>query len=200
MKPKFADSVTSQQRAWWNEALSRMLWPHDAHTVQFNATVYTVDEPPCDGHGEYMCTLVYEDEGKVEFYIRTGADDPTQAFNAGVADDVKSFFMESVVHEYAHALTFLWLADSDDEKELVCTWFMRKDTGKTGQLSDWNPLDGEWADRIQEAIAEFFKDVWMPNGYRYFDNRTNWNFSQGYYKEFIDTLYDRLCPSEDPAS
>lgn len=196
MKPKFADSVTSQQRAWWNEALSRMTWPHDKRTVQFDADVSTVNEPPCQGHSDYMCTVVNFPDKKVEFFIRSGADDPTQAFNSGVADDVHSFFMECVVHEYAHALTFLWLAADDVGKELVCTWFKYVNSGRAGTLADWNPLEAEWGDRIQEAVAEFFKDVWMPHGFRYFDNRTNWRFEKGFYTEFIDTLYRQLCPTD----
>jgi hypothetical protein len=199
LKLTFKDSVTSQQRAWWNEALSHMTWPYDAATVEFEATVETVDEPPCEGHAEYMCTFVwtYSDGRRptVEFFMRTGADDPTQSFNAGVADDVKSFFMESVVHEYGHAITYVFMTHDDVSKAKIAAWFQQKKTGKSGALADWDAEDAAWEDKIAEGLAETFKDVWMPAANRYFNNRTNWWITQRSYAEFIDYLYDFLCPS-----
>lgn len=197
---EFKDSVTSQQKAWWNEALSRMTFLKDAKTVKFNADVATVDEPPCEGHGEYMCTQVrYYLDGSTpdaHFYIKTGADDPTQSFNSGVASDIKSFFMESVIHEYGHALTFGYLATDDAKKADLCHMFRYKKTGRVGTLEDWNP-EGEWADKIQEGVAEFFKDVYMPAQFRYFENRSNWWMNKGDFPAFIDMIYDFLCPPPD---
>lgn len=195
---EFKDSVTSQQRAWWNEALSRMSFLKDAATVSFKATVETVDDPPCPGHTEYMCTGIYysTDAPKISWYIRTGADDPTQDMNAGVADDVKSFFMESVVHEYAHVIIGLWLAPDDGARSDLCHMFTKKGSGKVGTLGDWNPDSGVWEDMIKEAAAEFFKDVFMPSKYRYYSQRTNWSFNKFYFNAWIDMVYAFLCPAD----
>lgn len=194
----FADSVTSQQKAWWKEAMSHCTWPSDAATVSFNATVHTVDEPPCPGHSEYMCTVTetFSDGSTpvVDFYMRTGADDPTQSFNAGAADDIKSFFMESVVHEYGHAICYLFMTHDDTTKETITRWFLNKKTGKTGTVADWSPDNAAWEDMISEGVAETFKDVWMPAAYRYYSNRTNWWLNQGSFTAYLDYLYAFLCP------
>lgn len=191
----YGDSVTSQQQAWHKEALSRMTFAKDLRTVAFKATVHTVDEPPCPGHNDYMCTVwtTYSDDSPstIDWYFRTGADDATQSFNSGVADDIKAFFMESCVHEYAHALCFKWLATDDDARAEICSWFRHKDSGTVGQLTDWNA--DAWEEKIGEAIAEFFKDVYMPPEYRYFQQRTNWNFDQAYFSTFLDRIEAFLC-------
>lgn len=193
---KYGDSVTSQQQAWHKEALSRMTFAKDLKTVKFTGTVHTVDDPPCPGHGDYMCTVVSDwDDGThtVDFYIRSGADDASQAFNAGVADDVKKFFMESSVHEYGHAIMGLWMATTDDERDEICSWFRYADTGRAGGHDDWSPADGAWEDLIQEAVVEFFKDVYMPPEYRYFQQRTNWSFDKAYFSTFLDRIEAFLC-------
>lgn len=194
---EFKESVTSQQRAWFQEAMSRMTFAKDYATVAMKITVQTVDEPPCDGESEYMCCQVSgigTENPNVDIYIRTGADDPSM--HPGVSDDIKSFFMESVVHEYAHAVTFLFIAPDDGTRADVAQWFVYKGSGRRGASADWNPLEAKWEDRIQEAVAEFFKDVWMPQEFRYFDNRTNWSFDKFSFNTWIDHIYAFLCPSE----
>lgn len=199
LKLEFKPSVPSIQKAWWLEAMSRMTFMKDAWTVKLNATVQTMDDPPCPGHSDYMCTETtfwVNDDPTITWTIITGAEDGSQSFNAGVRDDPKAFFMESAVHEYAHALMHVYYARSDGEKADICTWFKHKNSGKVGTLEDWSPENGEWEDRIEEAIAEFFKDVYMPEQFRYFQQRTNWQFQKSYFSAFLNMVEGQLCPPD----
>lgn len=197
LKLTFKDNVTSVQKAWWLEAFSRMTFMKDAWTVEFEATIQMMEDPPCPGHSDYMCTETtywVNDRPTVTWTAITGAEDPTQGFNQGVRDDVKSFFMESCIHEYAHALMHIFFAAGDAEKANICTWFKHRNTGKVGTINDWSPENGDWEDRIEEAIAEFFKDVYMPEQFRYYQQRTNWQFQKSYFNSFLDMIESVLCP------
>lgn len=193
----FGDSVTSQQKAWVKEALSRMTWAKDLPTVTMELKIETVDEPPCPGHSDYMCTEVLHFLNKppeTTIWMRTGVDDPTQSWNAGVSDNVKNYFMESIVHEYAHAITFIWLAGNDGDRQIICNWFTHEKTGRRGTLADWQPDDAAWEDMIVEGLAEWFKDLYMPEGFRYFANQTNWWFDKNYFSTWHETIEAFLCP------
>lgn len=197
LKLEFKPSVPSVQKAWWLEALSRMTFKKDAWTVALEGTVQTMDDPPCPGHSDYMCTETtywVNDTPTISWTIITDAEDPTQSFNAGVRDDVKAFFMESVIHEYAHGLMHVYFARGDGEKANIASWFKHRNSGKVGQLDDWSPENSEWEDRIEEAIAEFFKDVYMPEQFRYFQQRTNWQFQKQYFPSFLNMVEGVLCP------
>lgn len=181
----FDASVPSQQRAWFEDALqlSRIPWEQSRLTI----VVRTVDEPPCPGHADYMCTQ--SDGAQHVISIRVGADDPNASFNASVKDDIHNFFVESVVHELGHAFAFQHMATSDEAKADIASWFtLETATGegsaRRGVLADWNPLDRAWEDRIQEALAEFFKDVYLPDAYRVYENRTHWWMDQAYFTQF----------------
>jgi hypothetical protein len=199
---EFKSSVTSQQKAWWKEALSRMEFPKDFSTVETKATVATVPDPPCPGHQDYMCTVLsfYVGETRpfeVEWFIREGADDPTQ--HLGVADDIKSFFMESVVHEYGHYIVNSFMETDEADRANLGAMFKHKSDGRWGTAADWTgQADTEWEDQIKEACAETFKDIFLPKKYRYYDNRTNWWLDKGHFTEFIDLIFDFLCVDETP--
>lgn len=184
----FDPSVTAQQQQWIRDAIARMGYTGNPGKLTFK----TVAEPSCPGHRDYMCTETANGSSLIE--IREQADDPTSPYVGFLPNpprDVHSFFRESIVHEIAHAVTFNNVV-TDTARRTLAQCFVR--TGATGEaarvgtLADWNPLDAPWEDRIQEAIAEVFKDYFLPEQYRVFDNRTNWTFSPDAWSTFTGAL------------
>lgn len=195
--PAFHSSVSGQQKTWVLDALahSTFAWDNASMTVM----VEQVDEPPCSGHQDYMCTQVAD--GQATIFVRRRADDPTAPFNQGLpnpATDTKPFFEESIIHELGHAFFFLFFG-TDDDKAAMAPWFYRASTGDgqgnpTGTVDDWNPLDKVWADRIQEGLAETFKDVYMPDAFRVYENRSNWWLDQASFPSFLTKIEQIICP------
>lgn len=158
----------------------------DLHVV-----FHTVDEPRCLGHKDYMCTTPNTDTdiaGNVTLVeIRHGAETSTVA---NVAErDVRAFFMEAVVHEIGHAVTFDRII-SDVAKTAVARCFTKN--GVRGDLPDWNPIDKPWEDRIQEAVAEAFKVAFLGDSFRLYDNRSNWRISPDDWPLLISIMRWRL--------
>lgn len=190
MNFSFDNSLSSQQRAWAQDAIALCRFPWDAYDL--NVTFVVVPEPPCPGHQDYMCTQA--DVGFANFLvnIREGADDPTQQFNKGLpnpAADVKDFYMESIIHELGHVIVDKKVDGAGRIAETVLLFTMQK-TGagiRTGTEADWNDPP-EWADHIQEAAAEVFKDTFLNENYRVYENRTNWDISEADHKSFIEIL------------
>lgn len=192
----FGDSVTSQQRQWCEDAMawSRFPWNNSDLVV----TVHTVAEPPCPGHADYMCTQ--SSDGHNDIWIRQGADDPNASFNANVKDEIHLFFAESFIHELGHAFSFQHMASDDESRSVIANWFyLETATGegnaRRGKLADWNPLAAAWEDRVQEGLAEFFKDVYLPDQYRVYENRTHWWMDQQFFSDFVDMIEAVVCPS-----
>jgi hypothetical protein len=192
----FDPSVTAQQRQWWADALARTRFPIDRGGVAIQ--VLTVVEPSAEGHKDYMATIA--DAGGTRIEIRQGADDPNASFNQWLpnpAQDIKRFFQESVIHEVVgHAFWFNHFND-DPTKATIASWFTRTFGagvgGSRGTLADWNPLDKPWGDRIQEALAEFSKDVYLDPEQRVFDNRTNWNFDEAHFGDYLTLVESYIC-------
>lgn len=190
----FDASVTNRQRQWFNDALARTRFP----VTRGGATIYvqTVAEPSAPGHNDYMSTTV--DDGGTLIEIRIGADDPTAPFNRGLPDpprSIQAFFMESVIHEVVgHAFWFNHF-NNDTDKTSLASMFRRSYGGEEqrGTLADWNPLAVTWGDRIQEAVAEFSKDVYLPSESRVYDNRTNWTFDESRFGDFFDLVESYTC-------
>jgi hypothetical protein len=51
-----------------------------------------------------------------------------------------------------------------------------------------------WEDNASEAIAEFFRDVYLPQ--RPSDNRTNWQMRRTSFGEFVAEVHRVLCPAQ----
>lgn len=178
-------------------AWSRMPWDR----TYLNVNVHTVDEPPCVGHSDYMCTVTTGDPMtgfQHDIYIRSGADDPKANFNAGVTDDLHNFFAECFIHELGHAFVKQYMAPDSGSQTVVCSWFyLETATGegraRRGVLTDWDGTDKKWEDRITEAIAEFFKDVYLPDSHRVYENRTNWWMDEAHFPEFVQIVESIVC-------
>jgi hypothetical protein len=194
----FEGSVTTQQRQWFEDALARTRFAIDRGGV--TVTVRTVVEPSAEGHKDYMATTV--DGSGTVIEIRERADDPTAPFNLWLPNpvqDIKRFFQEAVIHEIGHVFFFNHF-NSTGHQETFCSWFSRTFSPGIGEMQgsayDWNPLDKVWADRIQEALAEFFKDVYLDPEKRVFDQRTNWNFDEEHFGEWLTLVESYICQDD----
>jgi hypothetical protein len=87
------------------------------------------------------------------------------------------FMQETVAHELGHAL---FASLSEANRQAIAAMF--------GAASDdpeiLAPPGSAWEDRIQEGIAETFKDAFLPRRYRSYSNRTNHKISYSRFPEF----------------
>lgn len=181
----FEDSVNTLQKQWFMDAVQFCTFKNG----NYAATVRVEPEPPCVGHADYMCT--HMENNTAIIVIREKAEDPTQPFLANLPNptkDVKNFFMESVVHELGHVVVLANLKAV--EIPALCALFFRH--GPTGEgiqmgtADNWT--DGAWEDRIQEAVAETFKDAFLGDIYRVYDNRTNWSLETSSWSLYAEHL------------
>lgn len=163
------------------DVLAAMDYPFERLDIE--VTTATVAEPSCEGHVEFACTSFGAGGALIEFRVGFGAPTPppfTEDFSG------LKFVQESVAHEIGHVVAGVKVNDPDKIAEM-CGLFIRTDpmTGEVsvGNSSRWSA--GEWSDRIGEAVAETFKDVFLPKSMRKFDNRTNWDLPQGNFKAYL---------------
>jgi hypothetical protein len=196
METVFDSSVSNQVRAWINDALGRSTfrWADMVAQVAFQV----VDDPSVPGHQDYMCTSPTGTTAQgVPMYlveIRRGADDASSPFLQHLPNpptDTKPFFMESIIHELGHVQTLNHILDDTGKTGLAVCFRLTRETGagqRVGALEDWNPLDAAWELRIVEAVAELFKDTYMPDQYRVYDQRTNWDAIKEKFADWTDLM------------
>lgn len=188
--PSYDGSVTDQQQEWFEEALGHITFPQGL-SGQF-VDVETVAEPAAPGHSDYMATL-YDGVEAFTIQIRDGADELDSGFNDMFATeaDLKRFFMEVVAHECGHVWSFVRIT-SDPIKAAVCALFTKD--GQRGTTDDWWAPGAEHRDRIIEAVAEVFKDTFMPKAYRYYTLRSNWKISKADHATLMEILWRPSAP------
>lgn len=189
MNVAYESSLTGQQEQWVKDAIVAFDFPLDRLPV--DVTFRAVPEPPCPGHKDYMCTEQI-DPTTFRVSIRTDADTTTNSGGESLpVAEIKPFYVESVCHELAHVVQF-YLASDDTSKTELASYFSRflgdAEGIATGVLADFNPLDREWEDRIQEAVAEVAKDIWLPSYQKVYDNRTRWALDRARLADFITKL------------
>lgn len=163
------------------DVLAAMDYPFER--LEIDVVTSTVAEPSCAGHVEFACTSFGVDGASIEFRVGFGAPSPppfTEDFSG------LKFVQESVAHEIGHVVAGVKVNDPDKIAEM-CGLFIRTDpvTGDVSVGSSGRWSAGEWPDRIGEAVAETFKDVFLPKSMRKFDNRTNWDLPRGNFKAFL---------------
>lgn len=90
--------------------------------------------------------------------------------------DIVRFYQETVAHEMGHVLSF---SLNDTGRDLLSRLFNCENTTEA-----WFPAAAQWADRPGEAIAETFKDAFLPIEFREYDNRTNITLNYPFYPLF----------------
>jgi hypothetical protein len=209
---QFDPSCSNRQKEWFQEAMLRSHFPFDRADLKLS--VKGVDEPPCPGHNDYMCTETYHGGPEGTFsiiYIRNGVEDPNHPANAGVPtiEGRKLFWLESAIHEVGHAFTLGHLAVDDPSTAHLCEMFQYRDspgTPRYGTLPDWSvgadtstSLD-PWRNAISEAVAEWFKDLYLPAQYRWYSQRTLWDFRRESFTSWWDLLEAFMCPAPSDSS
>jgi hypothetical protein len=190
----YDSSLSNQQKQWFTEGLILNEYP-DWPAIDVTLTVTVVTEPPCAGHKDTMCTTT-DGLGGANIYIRQGFDDPKSPINSwlnGTLEETKRFFLETVNHELGHVVSFT-LINTDELKSTAAALFTlhgaEGEGYRVGTLDDWNPLDAAHGDRIQESIAEVFKDAYLADNIRILENNSNWDITE---ENFI-TLMEMILP------
>lgn len=186
MNATYDSGMSEQQIRYVKDALAVCRFPLDRLTADVAFEV--VAEPPAAGHNDLMCTT---DNGGGSFTIsiRQGIDLPGSPSVQGLpnpARDVHVFFVECVMHELGHVAQKTWAASAPDIAAL-CALFHSLATPGTGSRAGTSAdfTAGAWAEHIEEAVAEMWKDGWTPAEWRVFDNRSNWRMLEADWETFL---------------
>lgn len=185
------DAGTLQQQTLFQAAFDAITFP----TTRLNLDVVVGFGPdPCpDMDHELACTFVtFEGEGlnncgrptSASIVMLDGLEEETGNAFRGIR-----MFYDVVAHEIGHVAS-AWLTDV--QRGELCVLF-------GGQPSNWRPENAPWPDLIQEAQAEFFKDVFMPKELRRYDNRTNWKLPRANFPAWLEIM-STLCTCPGAAS
>jgi hypothetical protein len=186
------ESISDMAQRWVHDALALSVVKFDM-LLDFTVTVAEVAEPSCPGHQDYMCAQITAGSGRIE--IRSTATDP-ESVNLPPGESVRTFFIESVIHEFAHLL-IMSKGDSAFAGHFNRATSVLGVAGTRGTAADWNPLDKPWDERIAEAAAEVVKDAALGHSQRVFDNRTKWDITPAEFSNFMDALIPRSASTEE---
>lgn len=185
--------ATAQQQQWTEDAINGSSFPWDriALTVEF----HFVPEADFAGSGHfdknrYVFGDTHLESGTAIIRIWDQLD------TKGLDEyEGKDFFGETVIHELGHGLQFTYIntngtvGDGPDTATLV--GLFHDDLGRRGTVADWDPSSKLWEQRIIEAFAEFFKDVFFDG--RKFDDRTDWRVDEADFLAWINFVGDHMC-------
>jgi hypothetical protein len=178
---KFINGSHVQQNMW-GEALHHLLhFPFEA--INLTATIDFVASIS-GGHTDLASTNWTYDSPISSTKVRKDAPSFSGLQSALVAEAAKwglefsaeRFYMETAVHETAHAL---YAALPHARRVAIAQMF----GAKSDSLSEIQP-NVAWQDRIIEGIAETFKEAFLPRRFRVFPNRTNKRISYSMFPEF----------------
>lgn len=191
---------TAQARQWVSTTLA--LSAYDWSRIPTIVSVSWAADPYPGLHDEYGVTLIPGQQGGVDrlgrpmstdMVLRNGLEDPDKAQPGGVPGG-QALVHDVVHHELGHVLASLFVngytragVAHQPHRKIVCEAF-------GGTLADWHPDGSAWEDRIEEAFAETFKDIYLPRTARLADNRTKWKLPAAGYSAFLDVI-DDICPS-----
>lgn len=191
---------TRQQRQWVRDAIALCQFPLDSWRIGLPVTVEwtNVDDPETDNFAEYMTTSFVTTDGNEHAVIAIATNADSMENSAVQALEIlpwelQNWYMESFIHEIGHVV-FGWYFGEAGTIARVAEMYERN--GQQGTAADWSPPGNSWENRIVEGNAEFFKDVFMPPGFRVFDNRTNWWMKRSDYGTWLDMLQTLVCPYE----
>ncbi|GAC1524612.1 MAG: hypothetical protein NVS3B1_12570 [Marmoricola sp.] len=173
-------SVSAAQKAAIQEGIAACTFPLDQIPTNVAISV-----GPTSGHG-----------GKVEAYTTVYPNGTaTILFNPLLFDPRSAiyfvdhnFILECVAHELGHVVT-LAMPDSDLVNFAPMFGF--------NFASDWSAAS--WRDAGKEAVAETFKDAFMPTDKRDYWNRTHRQLHRGQLNNFVALCYKAIKPAAGSA-
>lgn len=173
------ENGTPRQHELFNEALADCTYPF----ARLSCTVFVrfSNDPDPDDSSEAAYTTWDTGDG-------VNAKGQAKIFRIKIIDSLEqdsgaAFFKEVVVHELGHVVQGHL---SERSIKRLCNAF-------GGTREQWDRGDGTddtefpWEARIQEAFAEFFKDVYLGDK-RVNPNRTNWQFPEDQYDVWTDVM------------
>lgn len=171
---------TARQTGLFNAALGICSYPLDGWKDKTVVVTWvpTVSNPD---HSAFADSWVDGDTGHIE--IRDDLDKP----NRDVEWTGDNFYMETVLHEMGHIVAGFKGVTSAQMTSLFAGNENGGYPGPGGTDDDWDT--GAWQNRIQEAVAETFKDLWMAKSKRVYDNRTNWILSFSALRDFVELMW-----------
>jgi hypothetical protein len=179
---------TAEQWALWREALENLLnLPLGALPLtQHVAFVNPASVDPAETASTPFAATYWEPEAlEGEVKVRNdapgfGNDDAgliAEAQSMGLTYDARRHFHETAAHETGHCV----FAALPEEFRLRIAGLLGAKTIATKELF---PASAEWKDRIGEAIAETFKEAFLPSRFRVFPARTSIRLTYARYPLF----------------
>lgn len=167
----FLGPNTAAQAQGFIEATQSVSLDFDNWPIQVDA--YFTEDPDPTQPDEFAITNTLE-PGHFEIKFRNDA--PHFQNGAAVAHfDVSKFYEETVIHELGHVLSF---SLNEVAQTLLSRLF------QVSGPDEWFPPSALWGDRPGEAIAETFKDAFMPQSAREYSNRTNIRLNYPFFPLF----------------
>lgn len=179
---------TPRQQALFSRAISACSYPFNAWPQ--TVTVSWMSEVSNPDHSAFADSFVDGGGGHIE--IRSDLDTP----NRDPEWTGENFYMETCVHEMGHIIAGL---KSVTAAQMTPLFIGKGDgyPGAEGTDDDWNT--GGWATRIQEAVAETFKDLWLDRTVRVYANRTDWILDHAHLRDYVEYMWPPQ-PAAGPTS
>lgn len=150
----------------------------------FNAGLAaTATLPAADGGSWFNSGNAPYDPDTDRIFHRILIRDDLLTGGAGTRFAGEAFFRETCMHEVGHLIAAMiaTLYGDDYLRTNVCGFFGRP-------TSAWDDHDLPWGDRVEEAAAEFYKDMVLPS--REYDNRTNLDLPEARFGDFKQLYVD----------
>jgi hypothetical protein len=152
-------------------------------------TIKWVPEPAAPGHSEFAATFFTAGvpgvsgpnwEIQVRDTMGTDAMDPQW--------QGQDFYQETLAHELGHVLTRVVMLRLGEDEAIAA--FRELFDAPT---APWNT--GPWEGRLEEAVAEFFKDMIWPT--RRYDSRTNLKLPRAHFEAWKNVMVDQAVAAPE---
>lgn len=165
----FANGTSLQKLACRTALNSLINLPLDH--IQFKLTVEFTPDPLASSHNEFAATSTVLGSSEALTKIASVAPDWP------IPWDGVQFLQETMAHEFGHAL----FAALSDVRRLEIAEMFGATTSDQAELA---PPGAAWEDKINEGVAETFKDAFLPPDLRRYYNRTHHKIPIGEYGRF----------------
>lgn len=168
----FAGSYTSEQAAGAINVRDALMLDLDGWPITLELAFS--EDPDPSQPDEFAITQ----QIAFDHYLISFRDDAPHFQNGPSAAhyDIARFYQETVAHEMGHVLSF---ALNDLGQALLSRLFNTDNTTEA-----WFPATSQWVDRPGEAIAETFKEAFLPVQFREYPIRTNVRLKYAFYPLF----------------
>lgn len=175
---------SDQQQSLWREALHKLLHlPFDE--LPLGVTITFVDPASLGGKQTTLAETTWT-YGSNESTTQVRNDAPgfagapdlvALAASMGLTYDATKHFHETAAHETGHSA---FAALPEENRIAIAQMF----GASSDSVEELFPESKAWEDRPGEAIAETFKEAFLPRRYRVFPNRTNIHIGYDKFPEF----------------